>query len=232
MMCLIGRTGMRKRLLFTLSLLAPTTHAGQLEPLISFKNLFQTVPDKLRQLSPEEIRLQSDFDRLQGGTKARDSGMSLYTSERDFEVGQCLGAGCGPAETMNMSQRRGGLAWNVSDDESFRLAPHAEVIRYQMGMSPSTPGLQRSGVGLGLGVDGSWRLNSQFSAYASAGVAQFEQRSGYEGLMGIATNINRSRLFMEARWSEMNQNVAAGQPLSSYDFSNIRIGISRSFFGL
>lgn len=220
---------MKKRLIFTLSLMSPAVHATDIEPLVSLKGLFQAVPEKLRLLTAEESKLQSDFDRQEGGIKSTDSGMSLYTSEREFETGQCVGTGCGPAEALNMRQRRGGLAWNFTGDDSFRLAPHAEVIRYQMGISPSIPGTQRTGVGLGLGLDSTWRLNSQFSAYASAGVTQFEQRSGYEGMMGVATHLNKNRLFMEARWSEMGQ---TGQLANSYDFSNIRIGVSRSFFGL
>ena len=84
--------------------------------------------------------------------------------------------------------------------------------------------------GYGVGVDSMFRLGGNVSAYASAGALQLNQQSGYEGLLGLSTELNRSKLFVEARWMDMSG--TRNNLDDNYEYSNVRIGISRAFTGL
>lgn len=219
---------MKRKLLLTLTLSTSSGHALALEPMLSLKGLFRQVPDKLSSLlSQEDKLLRSEFDRVEGGVKSEGAGVSLVTSEQDIESFACLLPDCSSMNGVSMSQDRGGLAWNLSPSDSFRLAPRAEVVRYQINSLAQTRG--ESDIGFGVGLDSLYRIGSQVSAYASAGMLQLNQRSGYEGLFGVSTQLKKSKLFVEARWAEMNQ---AERLDADYEFNNIRIGISREFSGL
>jgi len=229
---------MRKRLLMTLSIISPSLPAAELQPLYALKSFFQSATQSLRQPAQEDRALTSEYDRLTGGIKSEDAGMSLYTSEREQESGQCIGSGCSASDAMSLQQKRGGLAWNLTGNEDFRLAPNASVVRYQMGMplsaqtlgtASASTGLPQVGMGVGFGLDSAWRLAPGISAYASAGMTRFDQRKGYEGLMGLSTQFHNNKLFLEARWTEMIQ--SGGLLESNYGFSNIRVGVSRAFGG-
>lgn len=229
---------MARRLLMTLSMMSPGLHASELQPVYALKSFFQNTADTLRQLSQEDRRLSSDFDRQTGGVKSADAGMTLFSNEREHESGQCIGTGCNAADASSLQQKRGGLAWNLEAGDDFRIAPSASVVRYQMGMpaslqgsvSPTLPtGLPQTGMGVGFGLDSSWRISPAISAYASAGMTRFDQRKGYEGIMGLSTQFYSSKLFVEARWTEMIQ--SGGLLESNYGFSNIRIGVARAFGG-
>lgn len=219
---------MKRRLLFTLMLSTSQAHALELEPIVSLKGLFKQVPQRLGFLSPEERRLRSEFDSVEGGIKNRGSGVALVTSERNMESYVCSLPDCTSLDGVSMSQDRGGLAWNLSSGDSFRLAPKAEFVRYEMS-TLSQQSRQESEVGFGLGLDSAYRFGGNLSAYASAGMLQLDQRSGYEGLFGVSTQLNKAKVFVEARWAEMGQQDRLD---TSYDYNNVRIGISREFSGL
>lgn len=217
-----------RKTLFCLCLLASSVvTAAELEPLVTLKGLFRQVPERLGLLSPEEKRLRSEFDRVEGGIKSLDAGMALISSEQDMESFFCVLPSCSSLDGVSLVQDRSGLAWNLSAADRFRLAPRAEFVRYQM--KTLSQSRAETNVGFGVGLDSSLRLGGSTSAYARAGMLQLSEQNGYEGLFGIATRVDRSRYFFEARWTEMSQEdrIDAG-----YEFSNIRIGISREFSGL
>ena len=116
---------------------------------------------------------------------------------------------------------------NAADAESRGIFASGRVVRHQFGMQPQYR--RDDGMGFGVGVDSSWRLGSNLSAYASAGRLQLGEGSGYEGLFGLATKMSKSRVIVEARWSEMSQQDRLD---SGYEYNNVRIGISREFSGL
>lgn len=218
---------MKRKLLFTLMLSATQAHALELEPIVSLKGLFRQVPERLGFLSPEERRLRSEFDRVEGGIKNSGSGVALVTSEKDMESYVCSLPNCSSLDGVSMSQDRGGLAWNLSSGDNFRLAPKAEFVRYEMN-TLSQPRHQ-SEVGFGLGLDSAYRFGGNVSAYASAGVLQLSESNGYEGLFGVSTQLNKAKLFVEARWADMGQQDRLD---AGYEYSNVRVGISREFSGL
>lgn len=220
-----------KRKLLLLSLCLPQfAQAAELEPLVSLKGLFRNAVALLPTWPvPEQRSQSSDLDRLSGGLKAPDKGLSLTTSERDIEAMSCSAA-CGASSAMNMNQRRGGLAWNFdTEDHGFRLSPHAEVVRFQMLQNGQVASGMTPGMGFGVGLDSSFRFNSQTAAYASAGRLQLIDRTANEGLVGVAHQMDRSRVFLEAKWVDLNHQPGLD---NSYSFSNVRIGVSRSFSGL
>jgi len=220
-----------KRIL-TLSMLiwAMPTHAGVLEPLYSLKGLFNKTPSKPAiEISPEELKLRSDLESIEGGINQPDQRLTLVSSTREIESFSCsITRNCDETTNMRLMQRRGGVSWNWFEDDSVRFAPKAEVIHYQVNsMSRNTT---EENFGYGIGVDSMFRLGGGFSAYASAGALQLNQQSGYEGLLGLSTEVNRSKLFVEARWMDMSG--TRNNLDDSYEYSNVRIGISRAFTGL
>ncbi len=226
--CLFPRChDMKPRLLFTLMLTASQAHALELEPIVSLKGLFKQVPERLGFLSPEERRLRSEFDRVEGGIKNSGSGVALVTSEQDMESYFCALPNCTGLDGISMTQDRGGLAWNLSSGANFRLAPKAEFVRYEM--SNLSQPRHQSDLGFGLGLDSIYRFGGNMSAYASAGMLQLSESSGYEGLFGVSTQLNKAKLFVEARWADMGQQDRLD---AGYEYSNVRIGISREFSGL
>lgn len=218
---------MKRKLLFTLMLSTSQAHALELEPIVSLKGLFKRVPERLGFLSPEERHLRSEFDSVEGGIKSSGSGVALVTSEKNMESYVCSLPDCTSLDGVNMSQDRGGLAWNISSGDSFRLAPKAEFVRYEMSTLSQTR--RESDFGFGLGLDSAYRFGGNLSAYASAGMLQLNERSGYEGLFGVSTQLNKAKLFVEARWADMGQPDRLD---NSYDYNNVRIGVSREFSGL
>lgn len=218
---------MKRKLLFTLMLSASQAHALELEPIVSLKGLFRQVPERLGFLSPEERRLRSEFDRVEGGIKSDGAGVALVTSEQDMESYACAQPNCSSLDGLSMSQDRGGLAWNLSSGDNFRLAPKAEFVRYEL--STLSQPRRESDVGFGVGLDSSYRLSSNLSCYASAGRLQLNTRSGYEGLFGVSTQLSKAKVFLEARWAEMDQQDRLD---SGYEYNNVRIGVSREFSGL
>lgn len=232
---------MKNAITLMMLLASSAASAAELEPLSPVKRVLAALfcPDKPADAGRplDAGHFVSDFDRQYGGVKSQDAGASLYAVDRELESGQCAGAGCNAADARAFQQKRGGIAWNLTGNAPLRIAPHASVVRYQMGMplSPTAmpvgnqPG--QVGVGFGLGFDSAWRISPAVSAYASAGVTQFDQRKGYEGLMGLSTQLSQNRLFVEARWLEMVQSSSAVLE-SNYGFSNVRVGISRRFNGL
>ncbi len=218
---------MKRKLLFTLILSASQAHAEELEPIVSLKGLFRKVPERLGFLSPEERRLRSEFERVEGGIKNRGGGVALVSSEQDVESYVCSLPNCSSLDGVSMSQDRGGLAWNLSSGDNFRFAPKAEFVRYEMSTLSQTR--RESDVGVGLGLDSAYRFGGGLNCYASAGMLQLNTRSGYEGLFGVSTPLGKSKAFVEARWAEMDNQQRLD---SGYEYSNVRIGISREFSGL
>lgn len=221
---------MNRKLLIISLCLSQQALAEELQPVVSLKGLFRNAVAFLPSWPTSDARAQSsELDRLSGGLKAPDKGLSLTTSERDIEAMTCAAA-CGASGALNINQRRGGLAWNFdSDDSGFRLTPHAEVVRFQMLQNGQLPSGMTPGMGFGVGLDGSFRFSSQTSAYASAGRLQLSDRSANEGMVGLAHQMDRSRVFLEAKWIDLNHQPGLD---NSYSFSNVRVGISRSFSGL
>ncbi|REH38807.1 hypothetical protein DFR26_0971 [Paraperlucidibaca baekdonensis] len=216
-----------KRLFLATAVAASPLHAGELKPILTLKNLFKEVPAKLGLMTKQERLLQSEYDRLEGSVKSPDAGMALVSSERDMDTRFCQLGDCTSGNAFRMRQDRTGLAWNLPVNTDFRVAAKAEWVRYET-YSPS----QRSSEGLfgmGVGIDSSWRLSSAISAYASAGVLQLESRSGMEGLLGLSTQLDKTKLFVEATWMQMN---ASNRTETSVDSNNLRVGISRAFSGL
>jgi len=219
---------MKRRLILTFMLSAGPAHALELEPIVSLKGLFKQMPERLGFLSPDERRLRSEFDRVEGGVKNDSQGVVLVTSERDMESFACARPACTSLDNVRMSQDRGGLAWNLlSGDDNFRLAPKAEFVRYEL--STLSQSRKDSEVGFGLGLDSSYRFTDNLSWYASAGKLQLSSSSGYEGLFGLATKVNKAKVFLEARWADMEEQDRLDP---GYDYSNVRVGISREFSGL
>jgi len=219
---------MKKKLVFAISLAAGSAHGVELKPWLSLKNLFADLPVPLRPLTAEEKRLRSDFDSIEGGIRARDTGLSLVSSESNLDGVFCQQSNCQASNPVSFTQQRNGLSWNLPNTGDFHLAPRAEVVRYQWS-SPTQTLATGSSFGMGVGVDGLYKLDDKFSAYASAGMMQMTQGSAYEGLFGVRRQLNDSSLFMEARWADMGQQRTVD---STYDFSNLRIGISHQFKGL
>ncbi len=214
----------------TLSMLmcAIPAHASILEPIYSLKGLFNKAPAKPVSVSPEELKLRSDLDSVDGGINQLERRISLVSTEREVESFACAAAaGCAAVTNMRLMQRRGGVSWNWSDDQNFRFAPRAEVVHYQLNSMARTR--TEESLGYGIGIDSLVRLGGGFSAYASAGALQLSQQSGYEGLLGVSTEFKRSKLFVEARWMDMEGNRNLDD---NYEYSNIRVGISRAFSGL
>lgn len=219
---------MRRKLVMAISLVAGSAHGVELKPWLSLKNLFADLPTPLTPLSPEERRLRSVFDLIEGGIRAPDAGLSLVSSESNLDGVSCQQASCQTANTISFSQQRNGLSWNLPNTGDFHLAPRAEVVRYQW-TSPTQAQAARSNVGMGVGVDSLYKLGDGISAYASAGMMQMTRGSAYEGLFGLRRQFNDSNLFLEARWADMGQ---PGTLDSTYDFSSVRIGVSHQFKGL
>lgn len=217
---------MKRLLLISLAAASPL-QAAELLPILTLKNLFKDVPAKLGLMSKQERLLQSEFDRSEGGIKNPDAGIGLVSSERDMDTRFCQLGDCTSGSSLRMRQDRSGLAWNLPISNDFRVAAKAEWVRYQTYSltQRSSEGL----FGMGMGLDSSWRLSSAISAYASAGVLQLDQQTGVEGLFGLSTEINKSKLFVEAAWMNMD---ASDRTTASVESSNIRVGISRAFSGL
>lgn len=218
---------MKRLLILLVSLSSSAAHALEIEPLITLKGLFRQVPERLGLLSKDERLLRSSFERLEGGIKQHEPGVALVSSEQELDAYFCVLSSCSAFEGGIASQDRSGLAWNLSLGDDFRLAPKAELVRHQFGMQQQYR--RDDGMGFGVGVDSSWRLGGNLSAYASAGRLQLGEGSGYEGLFGIATKVSKARVFVEARWSEMSQQDRLD---SGYEYNNVRIGISHEFSGL
>lgn len=218
---------MKRQLAITFLLSAGPAHALELQPIVTLKGLFRHVPERLGFLSPEERRLRSEFDRVEGGVKNEGTGVALVSSEQEMESYACVQSACNTFDGVRMSQDRGGLAWNLSSDDNFRLAPKAEFVHYELSTLSQTR--RESDVGLGVGLDSSYRFNDSLSWYASAGRLQLTSRSGYEGLFGFSTKVDKAKVFVEARWADMEQQDRLDP---GYEYSNVRIGISREFSGL
>ncbi len=220
---------MKRIVTLSVMMWAVPSHASVLEPIYSLKGLFNKVVSKPAVISPEELKLRSDLEAIDGGINEPDKRLSLVTSSREVESFSCaLTSDCEATTNMRFMQRRGGLSWNWSDNESIRFAPKAEVIHYQMNSLSRTR--SEEDFGYGIGVDSLFRLGGSVSAYASAGALQLNQQSGYEGLLGLSTELNRSKLFVEARWMDMSGTRNSLD--NDYEYSNVRIGISRAFSGL
>lgn len=58
---------MKKKLVLAISLSAGGAYGAELQPWLSLKNLFAVLPATLKPLSPEEKRLRSAFDAIEGG---------------------------------------------------------------------------------------------------------------------------------------------------------------------
>ncbi len=220
---------MKRIVTLSVMIWAVPSHASVLEPLYSLKGLFNKETNKPAVISPEELKLRSDLDAIDGGINQPDKRLSLVTTAREVESFSCsVTSDCEATTNMRLKQRRGGVSWNWSDNESIRFAPKAEVIHYQM--NSLSRNRSEEDFGYGIGVDSLFRLGSNVSAYASAGALQLNQKSGYEGLLGLSTELNRSKLFVEARWMDMSG--TRNNLDDSYEYSNVRIGISRAFSGL
>lgn len=219
---------MKKKLVLAISLTAGGAHGTELKPWLSLKNLFAELPSTLKPLTPEEKRLRSAFDTIEGGIKAPDAGLGLVSSESKLDGVACQASGCDNGSAISLSQQRNGLSWNMPVAGDLSFSPRAEVVRYQWS-SPTQNFANNSSFGMGVGVDSLYKLNESFSAYASAGVMQMARGSAYEGLFGVRRQFSDSNLFLEARWADLNQ---PNQIENAYDFSNLRIGISHQFKGL
>lgn len=216
-----------KRLLLAIFVMAAPLQAAELKPILTLKNLFKSVPVKFGQMSQQERLLQSEYDRLEGGVKSPDAGMALVSSERDMDTRFCQLGDCTSGSAFRMRQDRTGLAWNLPVSSDFRVAARAEWVRYE---TYSLTQRSREGLfGMGMGLDSSWRLSSAISAYASAGLLQLNEQNGVEGLLGLSSQFDNTKLFVEATWMDM---PAADRNGSSVDSNNVRVGISRAFSGL
>lgn len=220
---------MKRIVTFSVLIWAVPSHASVLEPIYSLKGLFNKTSNKPAVISPEELKLRSDLEAIDGGINRPDQRLNLVSSSREVESFSCsVTRSCEETTNMRLMQRRGGLSWNWSDNENIRFAPKAEVIHYQM--NSLSQSRSEENFGYGVGVDSLFRLGSGFSAYASAGALQLNQKSGYEGLLGLSTELNRSKLFVEARWMDM---AGTRNNLDdNYEYSNVRVGISHAFSGL
>lgn len=202
--------------------------AGALEPIYSFKGLFEKVPKKLSVLTPEQRKLHSELDTLDGGIKDAENRVSVLSAERSLERFSCASASdCSAMTSSSLMQRRGGLSWHWTDSDVFRLAPRAEIVHVET--RTLSQSRYEESLGYGLGMDSLWKLSDQFSAYASAGLVKLEQSSGREGLLGVSSRISSGKMFVEARWVDMED---AARLNESQDFSQVRIGFSRAFKGL
>lgn len=202
--------------------------AGSLEPIYSLKGLFEKVPKKLGLLTPEQRKLRSELDGMDGGIKDAENRVSVLTAERSLERFACASASdCSAMTSSSLVQRRGGLSWHWTDSDSFRLAPRAEVVHFETRTLSQLR--YEDSLGYGLGMDSLWQLSEQFSAYASAGLLRLEESSGREGLFGVSSRINSGKLFVEARWIDMADSTRLSE---AQDFSQVRIGFSRAFKGL
>ncbi|MDP1540685.1 MAG: hypothetical protein U0998_02475 [Moraxellaceae bacterium] len=220
---------MKRILTISVLMWAMPAHASVLEPIYSLKGLFNKSHSKPAVVSPEELKLRSDLEAMDGGINEPDKRLSLVSSSREVESFSCsINSNCEAATNMRLMQRRGGVSWNWSDDESIRIAPKAEVIHYQM--NSLSRNRSEENFGYGVGVDSLFRLGGGLSAYASAGALQLNQQSGYEGLLGLSTQLNSAKLFVEARWMDMSG--TRNNLDDNYEYSNVRIGISRAFSGL
>jgi len=219
---------MKKKLVLAISLVAGSAHGVELKPWLSLKDLFSQLPVPLQPLSPEEKRLRSAFDSIEGGIRAPDAGLSLVSSESKLDGVVCQQADCQTSNAISFTQQRNGLSWNLSNEGDFHLSPRAEVVRYQWSTPVQTLAASSS-FGMGVGVDSLYKLSDSYSAYASAGMMQMTRGSAYEGLFGLRREFSDASLFMEARWADMSR---PDRIENAYDFSNLRIGISHRFKGL
>ncbi|MEK6788535.1 MAG: hypothetical protein AABY68_06255 [Pseudomonadota bacterium] len=219
---------MKKKLVLAISLTAGGAHGVELKPWLSLKDLFSKLPIPLQPLSADEKRLRSAFDSIEGGIHAPDAGLSLVSSESKLDGVACQLSGCQNGNAVSLSQQRNGLSWNLPNSGDFYISPRAEVVRYQWS-NPTQNLAATSSFGMGVGVDSLYKLSDTYSAYASAGMMQMTSGSAYEGLFGVRRQFSDANLFMEARWADMNQ---TSQIENTYDFSNLRIGISHQFKGL
>ena len=221
---------MKKAIGFMLALCVGHLSAAELEPILSLKGLFKQVPERLGLLSPEERRLRSEFDRIEGGIHSNSSGMTLVTSDKEVEGFGCASL-CSSLSSIRMYQDRGGISWNMDAGNQFRIAPKAEFIRYEYNRDAvSARGQKLDDYGLGLGLDSTFKLSDHYSWYASAGALQLTDSNGYEGLLGFARQKNNAKLFVEARWTDMQSN-SNQQLMPEFNDSLVRIGISRRFSG-
>lgn len=219
---------MKKRLVLAISLAAGSAHGVELKPWLSLKDLFSRLPEPLQPLSADEKRLRSAFDSIEGGIRAPDAGLSLVSSESKLDGVVCHQADCQISNAISFTQQRNGLSWNLPSSGEFHLSPRAEVVRYQWS-NPAQNQATSSNFGMGIGVDSLYKLSDSYSAYASAGMMQMTRGSAYEGLFGLRREFSDANLFMEARWADMSRPDSLE---STYDFSNLRIGISHQFKGL
>lgn len=219
---------MKKKLVLAISLSAGGAYGAELQPWLSLKNLFAVLPATLKPLSPDEKRLRSAFDAIEGGINAPNVGLSLVSSESKLDGVACQADGCENGDAVSLSQQRNGLSWNLPSAGDFSFSPRAEVVRYQWS-SPSQNLVNSSNFGMGVGIDSLYKLNDSYSAYASAGMMQMTKGSAYEGLFGVRRQFSDASLFLEARWADLSQ---PKQIENAYDFSNLRIGISHQFKGL
>lgn len=216
-----------KRLLLVTAMAAAPLQAAELKPILTLKNLFKAVPETLAQMTRQERLLRSEYDRLEGSVKSPDAGMALVSSERDMDTRFCQLGNCSSANAFRMSQDRTGLAWNIPVNTDFNIAAKAEWVRYET-YSPTQR--SREGLfGMGMGLDSRWRVSSTVSAYASAGMLQLNNQTGVEGLLGLSTQLDKTKLFVEATWMDMS---ASDRISSSVESSNLRVGVSRAFSGL
>jgi hypothetical protein len=207
-------------------MVASPLHAAELQPIITLKNLFKVEPVKRGPMTKQERLLRSEYERLEGSIKSLDAGMALVSSERDMDARFCQLGDCTPANAFRMRQDRAGLAWNLPLSADVRVAAKAEWVRYQT--YSLTQRSSEGFFGMGMGVDGSWRLSSAVSAYVSAGILQLNEQGGLEGLVGLSSQFNNTNVFVEATWMDMK---ASDRADSSVESSNLRVGISRAFSG-
>lgn len=219
---------MKKKLLLAISLSTSGAHGADLQPWLSLKDLFAVLPSSLTRVSPEEKRLRSAFDAIEGGINTPDAGLSLVSSESKLDGVACQANGCENGNAVSLSQQRNGLSWNLPSSGDFSFSPRAEVVRYQWS-NPTQRLASSSNFGMGVGIDSLYKLSDSYSAYASAGMMQMTKGSAYEGLFGVRRQFSDASLFLEARWADLSQ---PKQIENAYDFSNLRIGISHQFKGL
>lgn len=212
---------MFRRLLLIACCMPQFVLADELEPMISFKKLFERTVALVP--LPELRKFGSDMDNTSGGVNALDAGPSLLTSEDSTEILA--------GQAFDFSQKRGGLAWNFdTTGGGFRFSPHADIVRYQLQGPGQMMSMTVPGVGYGAGLDSNLRLGSDTAAYASASRMQLSDRIASEGLLGLSHQTSRdSRVFIEAKWVGLGHQPGYD---NSYNYSDVRVGISRRFDAL
>lgn len=205
--------------------------AAELQPLFSLQGLFRGEQAGIETLiRPEDRVLSCELDLMEGGVKQTESGAALYSLSQERESFSCMTPECEQLAGATISQDRGGLAWNMGEANGLRVSPKAEVIRYSL--ADRAQASQDSDLGLGVGVDSTYRFGERLSAYARTGLMQFEQRNGYEGTVGVFAPLRRGKIFLEARWADMSANDRNLINPPDYEENTLRIGFSRAFKGL